>query len=92
MNETNEMWRGYKEEMRLRSRRAADRATQRIVALEKIRKLVAIWRTDYQVTLWNPDRTKLVDFYPTRGTIVRDNLRQTRRGLDAALKLIGVVE
>jgi hypothetical protein len=92
VNENNAMWRGYHDEMRKRSVCAGDKATLRITTLVSAGKLTAKWHTDYHVILANPVTRTSVEFFPTRGTIVRDNLRQHRRGLDVALKLIGVTE
>lgn len=92
INDTNAAWRRYHEEMRERSKRAGAKATDRIDALARDKKLVAVWHTAFHVTLSHPDTRSAVDFYPTRGTIVRLMVRQHRRGLDAALKLIGVRE
>lgn len=90
--EDNEMWRRYHEEMRKRSVRAGKKAAARINALVSAGKIKATWHTEYHVALSNPVSGALVEFYPTRGTIVRDQVRQEQLGLDVALKLIGVRE
>ena len=89
-NEENAMWRGYHAEMKRRANRTAHKAALLIGSLSNRRKLDANWHTEYHVTLTNPDTKKSVEFYPTRGTIVRDRVREGRVGIDAALKLIGV--
>ncbi len=62
----------------------------RIEALERTGKLVVTRHNEQHVRLVNPATQQTVEFYPTKGTIVRSNVRQVRRGLDAALRLIGV--
>jgi hypothetical protein len=62
----------------------------RIMTLASAGKLNVVRRTPYHVILSNPLTGNRVEFFPTRGTIVRDNVTQVRRGLDQALKLIGV--
>lgn len=92
INENNAMWRSYHDEMRKRSERAGDKATSRIASLVSEGKLAAKWHTEWHVILKNPATGSSVEFFPTRGTIVRAGLRQDRRGLDVALKMLGVRE
>jgi hypothetical protein len=92
INENNAMWRSYHDEMRKRSVRAGNKATERIDSLVLAGKLTAKWHTEWHVILKNPATGSSIEFFPTRGTIVRAGLRQDRRGLDVALKLIGVRE
>jgi hypothetical protein len=92
VNENNAMWRAYHDEMRDRSVRAGNKAAQRIDALVLSGKLTAKWHTEYHVILAHPVTRNSVEFFPTRGTIVRAGVRQARCGLDVALKLIEVRE
>ena len=62
----------------------------RIAALERAGKLVVSGQSDLHLRLSNPETLCAVQYYPTKGTIVRVNVKQLRRGLDEALKLIGV--
>jgi hypothetical protein len=66
------------------------RDAERLHALEHSGKLVVTTHSKSHVSLINPSTLQSVEFYPTKGTIVRRNVKQFRRGLDAALKLIGV--
>lgn len=63
---------------------------ERLGELEHSGKVVVTRHNDDHLRLANPTTRQAVQFYPARGTIVRANVRQVRRGLDAALKLIGV--
>lgn len=65
-------------------------AMTQIERLQNSQRLLATWHTEHHVTLTNPATGRSVEFYPTRGTIVRDQIRQTGIGIDAALKLLGV--
>lgn len=69
-----------------------DSPLERIDALESVGKIVVIRHPNHHLILTNPRTRSTVEFFPTRGTIVRDSVKQFRRGLDAALRLIGVRE
>ena len=73
----------FEEEARLK-------ATDRIRDLEAQGKVTVNWHGIYQVTLFHPITTRAVEFFPSRGTIVLNNQRHPKKGLDTALKLIDV--
>lgn len=67
-----------------------ENTSDRMLELEHKGKILVIRRGDSGLVLSNPHTHSAVEFYPTRGTIVRSGVKQFRRGLDHALKLIGV--
>lgn len=71
-------------------RHPSEEETERIVALESLGRIVVTKRAEFHILLTNPETRCSVEYYPTRGTIVRNNVKQFRQGLDAALRLIGV--
>lgn len=64
----------------------------RIVELERSGKVLVKWHPNYKSVLLTNPRTPRshVEFFPTRGTVMRNHVKQFRRGLDHALKLIGI--
>lgn len=76
--------------VRERERAVEERTIDRINSLETQGKLLVTRLGGQKVILINPETSAWIGFWPTRGTIVRGGVKQSRHGLDAALKLIGV--
>lgn len=69
---------------------AEEHTIERINSLETQGKILVERLGAQKVILVNPETHGQVGFWPTRGTIMRNGVKQVRHGLDAALKLIGV--
>lgn len=69
-----------------------ERTMERINSLETQGKILVTRLGAQKMILVNPHTGGRVEFWPTRGTITRNRVKQVRHGLDAALKLIGVKE